>query len=212
VNDSSLWLFVVVAAGLTLTPGADTLLVIKNSLRGGRHAGWATTLGISAGLLVHAAVSALGLSTLLAASPGAMAMIQVLGAAYLVVLGVQALRGGSPASDAVTQAKTHSPAETYPWSAGFYEGLLTNLLNPKIIVFYLALLPQFIAPGQPVLATSLGLASIHVAMGALWLGLLAAMLARGRSVVSNPQVQRRLTQACGLMLLGLGVRLLVTAR
>jgi threonine/homoserine/homoserine lactone efflux protein len=200
VNDSSLWLFVVVAAGLTLTPGADTLLVIKNSLRGGRHAGWATTLGISAGLLVHAAVSALGLSTLLAASPGAMAMIQVLGAAYLVVLGVQALRGGSPASDAVTQAKTHSPAETSPWSAGFYEGLLTNLL------------PQFIAPGQPVLATSLGLASIHVAMGALWLGLLAAMLARGRSVVSNPQVQRRLTQACGLMLLGLGVRLLVTAR
>lgn len=210
--DQDLMLFLIVVAGLTLTPGADTLLVIQNTLRGGRAAGWATTLGISTGLLAHAAISALGLSALLTASPGAMTVIQALGAIYLIVLGLQALRGNLADAAHATATQTGVPPHATGWQQPFRDGLVTNLLNPKIAVFYLALLPPFIAPGQPLLATSMALASIHVAMGVVWLGLLSALLARGRSLLGRPQVQHRLRQACGLMLIALGTRLLVTAR
>lgn len=210
MNSTDLLLFVAVAAGLTLTPGADTLLVIKNSLRGGRSAGWATTLGISAGLLAHAAVSALGLSTLLTASPGAMSIVQGLGALYLVALGVRAMRPPAVTSQATEVDERARPDQARGWRSDVVEGLLTNLLNPKIVVFYLALLPPFIAPGQPVLVTSLGLAAIHVAMGMVWLGLLSALIARGAAAVSAPKVQRRLTTACGAMLMALGLHMLAS--
>ncbi len=210
--------YLVVVAGLTLSPGADTLLVIKNTLRGGRGAGWATTAGISAGLLAHAVLSAAGLSWLVARFPALLPVIQWAGAAYLVWLGVQAWRAPVP-GDA-------GPAGAGPGSRGaqagraaaasrrraFVEGLLTNVLNPKIVVFYAALLPQFIAPGSSVLATSLLLAGIHVALGCVWLGALAVLVERGRSGLSRPAVQRWLNRVCGAVLVGLGLRMVFGPR
>ena len=94
----------------------------------------------------------------------------------------------------------------------FREGLLTNLLNPKVAVFYLAFLPQFIRPGQPVLAMSLALAGIHIAMGLLWLTILAAAVARVQCWVASDRVRRALESVCGAVLLGLGVRLALARR
>jgi RhtB (resistance to homoserine/threonine) family protein len=219
MSDSQLLSYLVVVVGLTLSPGADTLLVIKNTLRNGRGAGWSTTAGISAGLLAHALLSALGLSWLVARFPALLPVLQWAGAAYLVWLGVQAWR--APVADIAApggagpgqpQGPTAQPAAAASHRQAFAEGLLTNVLNPKIVVFYAALLPQFIAPGSPVLATSLLLAGIHVALGCIWLGALALLVERGRAGLSRPAVQRWLNRACGAVLVGLGLRLVCGPR
>jgi RhtB (resistance to homoserine/threonine) family protein len=218
MSDPSLLAYLVVVAGLTLSPGADTLLVIRNTLRAGRGAGWATTAGISTGLLAHALLSAAGLSWLVARFPALLPVIQWAGAAYLVWLGVQAWRApvsgdaepeGAGPGGADTQAEGATSASR---RRAFAEGLLTNLLNPKIVVFYGALLPQFIAPGSPVLATSLLLAGIHVALGCVWLGALAVLVERGRSGLSRPAVQRWFNRVCGCVLVGLGLRMVFGPR
>lgn len=209
MNDSNLLLFIGVAAGLTLTPGADTLLVIHNTLQAGRRAGWATTLGIGAGLWIHATISSVGLAALLTASPRAMSVLQWAGAATLIVLGLQALKARRVEDADPKGPPSGDDSRISSWRPPFMQGLTTNLLNPKVIVFYLALLPQFIGPGQAVFATSMALASIHVAMGLCWLGGLSAVLARSRSLLQSAGLRQRLNQACGLMLIALGLRMLV---
>lgn len=136
--------FIVAAALLTLSPGPDTMLVLRNTLRGGRSAGLRTTLGISSGLIVHATLSALGLSVILVQSAAAFEIVKLAGAGYLVWLGIQSLRAAVRGQPPVAGAPAAGPQRP------FREGLLTNVLNPKVAVFYLAFLPQFIATGDPV--------------------------------------------------------------
>lgn len=203
--DAQVIAFVVVAGVLTITPGADTMLVIRNVLRGGRKAGIATTFGIVSGLFFHAALSAVGVSVLLARSMTAFQILKLAGAAYLIWLGIRALRAAARRGHVMIDERATSRKATMRPS--FQEGLLTNLLNPKVIVFYVAFLPQFIAPDDPVLGKSLLLAGIHGVQGMLWIGGLSLALDRGRRFILLPAVRRSLDAICGTVLVVLGLRL-----
>ena len=210
VIDSQVLAFAVVAALMTMLPGADTLLVVRNSLRGGCRDGFLTAAGVCNGLFVHAVLSALGLSVILAHSAVAFTAMKIAGACYLAWLGIQSIR-----------SSLHGTASPLPHRAAvarvssiqsFTEGLLTNLLNPKVVVFYLALLPQFIDPGDAVLAKSLLLATIHFAEGILWLGGVAWLVDRSRQFLMSPVLRRWLDAVCGIFLIALGIRLALQHR
>jgi threonine/homoserine/homoserine lactone efflux protein len=212
--DSRLWAFVAVATLLAVTPGADTLLVVRNVLTRGRVAALLTVAGIAGGCVVHAVLSAVGVSLILVRSAEAFAVLRFCGAAYLMVLGAQSLRrwwqpdDGAPAgSDAPLAAPR--PARRL---RSFLEGLLTNVLNPKVGIFYLAFLPQFIGPGDPVLERSLLLAALHIGIGVVWLSLLSLGVGRIRPLVESRLWRARLEGVSGAVLIALGVRLAAARR
>lgn len=211
--DAQLWAFLAVATLLAVTPGADTLLVVRNVLGRGPGAGLATTAGIAAGCFVHIALSVVGVSLLLVRSAEAFRALKWGGAAYLVVLGLQSLRAwwrADPAAVPVAAAAS-GPAGARRLRS-FLEGLLTNVLNPKVGLFYLAFLPQFIRPEDPVLARSLLLGGLHVGIGVVWLSLLSFSLVRIRPLVESPGWRARLEGASGVVLIALGVRLAAERR
>jgi RhtB (resistance to homoserine/threonine) family protein len=200
--------FVGVVALLTITPGADMAMVARSVFTRGRRDAFATTLGISAGCLVWAFASALGVAALLAASRTAYDALRLVGAAYLVWLGVQSLlaaRRGAAAPEPVANAGERRPSP-------FRQGLLTNLFNPKIAVFYSTFLPQFIAPGDPVVALSLALAGVHIALGVAWLSLYAWLLHRAVAAFKGSRLRRALDAVTGTVLVGLGLRLAAERR
>ena len=203
--------FALVAALMTVSPGADTFLVVRNSLRGGRRDGWATVAGICSGLFAHALLSALGVSAILAHSATAFLFLKVAGAAYLAWLGIQSLRSASRRQADAAPAAVAAPARVQP-TRSFREGLLTNLLNPKVIVFYLALLPQFLTPGDAVLAKSLLLTAIHFVEGILWLGFVAWGVDKSRRFFLRPLLRRWMDALCGTVLVALGLRLALEPR
>ena len=200
-------LFVVAGLLLNLTPGADLLYVAGNTATGGRRAGMLAALGIGAGCLVHVTLAALGLSALLAASDLAFTLVKWVGAAYLVWMGVGMLRsrGGT------TEAAVVDPRRV------FWRGMLTNALNPKVALFFLAFLPQFIAPQgtHPALAFAL-LGLVFTVNGTLvtramaWLGSLAKERLAGNANVGQLGVW--LQRAAGAMFVVLGVKLAVGGR
>ncbi len=209
--------FVGIAALLTITPGADMALVAKNAFTRGRGASFATILGICSGLVVHATASALGLSVILAKSARMFAAVKWAGALYLLYLGLAALwraaKGGSSAQVATVASGGEVELESRGvWWAGYGEGLLTNLLNPKVVLFYLTFLPQFIAPGHPVLRTSLLLASVHILMGLIWLSIYGAALRKLNAAMSGSGLRRALEAATGGLLVALGIRLAFVRR
>ncbi|MCW2674140.1 MAG: rhtC 1 [Frankiales bacterium] len=186
----------VVALLLTLTPGADTALVLRTTVRSGPRAAVRCTLGICTGTMTWATLSAVGVAALVAASPVAFDVLRYAGAGYLLWLGLHALR-----------ARPAAVVTDVPGRA-FRDGLVTNLLNPKIGVFYATLLPQFIRPGQSVLGRSLLLAGIHALMGLLWLSLVALAASRMAAVLRRETWRRRMERVTGVVLLGFGVKLL----
>jgi RhtB (resistance to homoserine/threonine) family protein len=198
-------LFVGIVALLTITPGADMAMVARSVIGGGRRDAFATTLGISTGCLVWAIASALGIAAVLAASQTAYDALRLVGAAYLVWLGAQSLyaawRGAEP-------APTTGPRRRSP----FRQGLMTNLLNPKIAVFYSTFLPQFIDPGDPALLVSMLLAGVHIALGVAWLSLYAWLLDRAVTAFKGSRVRRALDALTGTVLVGLGLRLAAERR
>jgi RhtB (resistance to homoserine/threonine) family protein len=185
---------------LTVSPGADMALIAKVTIERGRRAAFVTTLGICTGLLVHATASALGLSVVLATSAEAFTIVKLAGAAYLAYLGVRALRdsfGTLPAAEA-------HPARA---RTALFQGLLSNVLNPKVAVFYLTFLPQFIDPSGNVLAQSLVFAAAHAVMGIVWLAAYAYLIARLSRSFAGSRLRRWLERVTGAVLIGLGVRL-----
>jgi RhtB (resistance to homoserine/threonine) family protein len=205
--DSQVVAFTVVAAALTVSPGADTLLVVRNVLRGGRRDGIVTTFGICSGLFVHATLSAVGVSMLLMHSATAFYLVKIAGAGYLAWLGLQSLANAVRGSLHPGASDGHATPGPVARRRCFLEGFLTNLLNPKVAVFYLALLPQFIGPTDPVFAKSLLLAAIHYAEGIVWLVGLSILLDRTRRFILKSVVRRWLDGICGAVLIGLGARL-----
>ena len=211
--DPQLWAFLLVATLLAVTPGADTLLVARNALGRGRTAGLATIAGIAAGCVVHAGLSAVGVSLILVRSAEAFQALKWGGAAYLIILGVQSIRGWWRVDAAAPKAAAAAPAPTGTRRLrSFLEGLLTNVLNPKVGLFYLAFLPQFIRPDDPVFARSLLLGGLHVGIGVVWLSLLSLSLVRIRPLVESRLWRARLEGASGAVLIALGVRLAAERR
>jgi threonine/homoserine/homoserine lactone efflux protein len=208
---SGLWAFALVATLLAITPGADTLLVVRNALTRGRTAALAAVAGIAGGCVVHATLSAVGVSLILVQSAEAFAALKLCGAAYLIVLGVQSVRrwlrpdGRSPVT---AEGGRAAPRRL----RSFLEGLLTNVLNPKVGIFYLAFLPQFIGPGDPVLARSLLLGALHIGIGVVWLSILSFGVGRIRPLVESRIWRARLEGLSGAVLIGLGVRLAAERR
>jgi threonine/homoserine/homoserine lactone efflux protein len=201
--DARLLAFFGVATVITITPGADMALVARIALARGRNAAWLTSCGIVCGLLVWGIASAAGITALLNASTTLYTVLRLAGAAYLIYLGAQALLARAPAH--TSEAEAAPPAQNNVGAFG--RGLLNNLLNPKIGVFYTAFLPQFIAPGQPVFLTSVSLAAIHAVIGIIWLLCYATVLTRLGDLFRRPQVRRAMERVTGVVLLGLGLRL-----
>ena len=210
--DNQVLAFTGIAALLTITPGADTMLVMRSVFARGQRAGLSTSLGICSGLFFHATLSALGLSLILVRSATAFEVVKLIGALYLIYLGSQSLwRAFGYFASKVTAGEAINKQKK-EWWRSFLEGLLTNVLNPKVAIFYLAFLPQFISPGDPVLAKSLLLAGIHFVLGILWLSLVTIFLARLRTLLVRPGVQRTLEATTGAILIAFGARLAMERR
>jgi RhtB (resistance to homoserine/threonine) family protein len=194
--------FAAVAAVIVVVPGPDMALVLRNGVASGRHAAVATALGISAGLLVWALAAALGIAALLHASATAFTVLKLAGAAYLVWLGVRALRdawrGSGVGSESRSQRRTTSP---------FREGVLSNLLNPKIALVYTTLIPQFVDRGGSEVLQTFLLAGVFITMGLLWLTGYALLVAKIGALVRRSSVRRVINAVAGTVLTALGVRL-----
>jgi threonine/homoserine/homoserine lactone efflux protein len=204
--DGSILAFTGIAVLLTILPGADMALVAKVTLLDGRRAAFFTSLGICAGLPVHATASALGLSLILATSAEAFTVVKFAGAAYLAYLGIRTIRDSlQPAAEAATP-----DGRVRRRGAAFAQGWLSNVLNPKVALFYLTFLPQFISPGDNVLAKSLLLAGIHAVLGLAWLPLYAYAIDRLGAVMRG--ARRLLERVTGAALIGLGLRLALERR
>jgi RhtB (resistance to homoserine/threonine) family protein len=191
----------VVLVLLTISPGADMALVAKITLDRGRRAALIASLGICSGLLVHATASALGLSVILATSAEAFTIVKLAGAAYLAYLGLRSLRDSFRHDASVESAPARRAATP------FFQGLLNNVLNPKVAIFYLTFLPQFIDPSGNVLAQSLLFAIAHAAMGIVWLAAYAYVLARLSAFFARRGVRAWLERVTGAVLVALGLRL-----
>lgn len=200
--------FAVVAALVTVVPGLDTALVLRTALVRGSGDAAATALGISAGALVWGAGAAIGVSALLTASEIAFTVLRIAGAAYMAWLGVGLLRA------ALRRGRSEAEAPSLPagrWAA-WRRGLLTNLLNPKIGAFYVAVLPQFLPDGVSPLAMGVLLALVHDALGLLWFALLIAAAATMRRVLNSPVARRVVDGVTGTALIGFGLRLGLSPR
>ncbi|SKA88288.1 resistance to homoserine/threonine (RhtB) family protein [Paucidesulfovibrio gracilis DSM 16080] len=206
--DANTVAFASVALVLTVTPGNDTILVLRNAIRGGSREGMITGLGICTGLFVHALLSALGLSLILMHSAELYHAVKWAGAAYIVWLGFQALRDAFRGAGKIQVAGgAAGPEPGVSTRRRLFEGFLCNVLNPKVVVFYLAFLPQFIGPQDPVVTKSILLAGIHWLMGLVWLMFISWGVDLARAQLARPAVRRGLDAVCGFALVGLGVRL-----
>jgi threonine/homoserine/homoserine lactone efflux protein len=194
--------FLAFAAVLTLVPGPDFAVVTRNTLSGGRRRGWWSAVGVSCSNVVQGTAAAAGLGAVVLRVEPLFQAVRWAGIAYLVVLGVQSWRSAVAGRYAPLDA---GPAGAQA-AAGFRQGFLTNITNPKVLVFYLAVLPQFLGRGAPVGAVVL-FALSHAVLGLLYLSGLVAVLHRARRVLSRRAVRRGLDALTGTALLGFGVRL-----
>ena len=197
--------FLGISLVVIMTPGQDTALTIRNTLVGGRGNGLRTALGVACGQLVWALAASTGLAALLAASEPAFDAIQLAGAAYLILLGAHALR------DAI-RGSAEAVAPAGGRRRGFQQGLVSNLGNPKMAVFFTGLLPQFAPAEGSALATMLALGTVFAALTLLWLTLYAFAVARARDSLSRPRVRRALDAVMGTALIALGIRIAAEQR
>ena len=193
--------FLAVALVVVVTPGPDMALVLRNTLAGGRIAGLATSAGTCSGLVVHASAAALGLSALLLASSRAFTVVKLIGAGYLVFLGLRTfLRAGRKehGGDAVVSVR--------PWAA-FRQGVMTNVLNPKVALFFVSLLPQFVHAGEGFVWRLLLLAGLFIAMGLVWLTAYTFALHSVGRYLRRGSIRTAIERVTGAALVALGMRL-----
>lgn len=199
-------LFTLAVLVLNATPGVDMLYTASRTLTGGWRAGVAASLGVCAGCVVHTLAAAFGLAALMAVSAWAFSMVKWAGAAYLVWLGIGMLREAW--SKRVADATAAAPTPPAPLAAVFRQGLLTNVPNPKVALFFLAFLPQFIAPdSEHKTLAFLALGAWSIVQGLLFLLVLVAVTASLRRLGGSPRLARGLHAAGGLLFLGLAARL-----
>ncbi|WP_136486544.1 LysE family translocator [Vibrio sp. H11] len=199
--------FLIAITILTLTPGLDTALVIRNTSRAGMVDGCVTSLGICAGLFVHATFSAIGISAILTQSAELFHIMKMIGAAYLIWLGISSLRTLLKTGQGMNVATlSHTELSV---KRSLREGFLSNVLNPKTAVFYLAFLPQFINPEYSPLLQSLLMAAIHFVIAMVWQCGLAGALSSAKNLLKNASFMRWMEGTTGLVLVALGVKLLL---
>ena len=203
-------LFIGVAAIVIVVPGPDTAVVTKNVLVHGRRTAFGTSLGVAAGLSVWTLAAALGVASVVRASYLAFTVLKLFGALYLIWLGVQALRAASHTGSAGRPYRADKPAMGA--LGGFRQGLLSDLANPKIGIFFTSLLPQFVDPGHSVLLPFLALGTVFVLMTVLWLSAYCLAAARAAETLQRPRVKAALDRVTGIVLIGLGLRLAVEHR
>ncbi len=191
-----------------MSPGPDFVIVLRSVLSGGRRAGMACGAGIASGVLVWAVVTSVGIAGLLAASAVAFTVVKLAGAAYLVLLGVQSLlaarRGGYEQAKEPEAEKTRRSA-----FVAYRQGLLTNLFNPKVAVFFLALWPQFLPHDATVVDTSI-LTAVAAVTTLVWFTVLSNVVTALRRFLTASKVRRTIDAVMGTLLVGIGVRIAVS--
>jgi len=204
--------FLAVSALVIVTPGQDTALTIRNTLVRGKRAGMATALGVSTGQAVWAVATAAGVAAVLRASAPAFLALRLVGAAYLILLGAQALysawRSRVPDRSAWALGTSTGPQAR----VAFRQGLLSNLGNPKMAVFFTSLLPQFAAGGAASFASLLSLGVLFSILTLVWLCAYATAVARARHVLGRRSVRRVVEAVTGTVLVALGLRVATEAR
>jgi threonine/homoserine/homoserine lactone efflux protein len=211
--------FALTALVLIMIPGPDQALITRSTLVGGRAAGLLTTLGGVAGLAVHATAAAVGLSALLLASATAFAAVKLAGAAYLGWMAVQALRSAARtrrerAEQATEPTGARAGARWRPASA-LRQGFLSNALNPKVALFFLTFLPQFLSAGSSVGAArgrALLLSAVFAVLYLAWFGLYVAAVDRLGRLLRRPRIKAALERVTGVLLIGFAIRLATTHR
>jgi len=193
--------FAGIAVLVSLTPGPATALVVRSAAVHGRREALLVTFGNSTGIFMWAIASVLGISALVAASETAFWVLKIVGAAVLIVLGIQALRG----------TKSDAPAERTARTS-FGSGLMTSFANPKLAVFFIALFPQFVPDGASVLPTTLAMAALLIAVDLVYFSLLAFVVARAHHAVVSSKLARRIERLTGAVMIGLGVRVALERR
>ncbi|WP_321906941.1 LysE family translocator [Burkholderia cenocepacia] len=197
---------------LNITPGPDTAYIVGRSVAQGRGAGLMSAFGISAGCCVHALACAFGLTALLAASATAFTVIKLVGAAYLIYLGVRmiiAKQAGAPSGAEAAQAAAAKPLRQL-----FMQGFWTNVLNPKVVLFFVSFFPQFVSADSPHKAWAfLTLGAVFVAMSTVWTSLVAWVAGSVTQRFSGkPGVKKWLDRTVGSAFVGLGLRLATSPR
>lgn len=200
--------FSIASTVVTLLPGPDFLLLLRNALRGGWRSGLGTATGTATGLAAWSVAAALGLSSLLEASKVAYDVLRFVGAAYLVWLGVTTLcrrAASSGATVAVVPDRTG-------FKRCFASGLISDLCNPKVGIFYVAFLPAFIPTGADTRATTFGLGLANSLETYLYFLLVVWLVSRGKTWLTSSRLHRRVEQLTGVVLVGFGLRLATEAR
>jgi RhtB (resistance to homoserine/threonine) family protein len=201
-----LLVFIGVAALVIIIPGPDTAVVTKNVFVHGRRTALGTSAGVSTGLAVWTVAAAVGIASMVRASEVAFTVLKLVGALYLVWLGIQALRDSRHVGVGETTA-AGAERSTMGVLGGFRQGLFSDLANPKIGVFFTSLLPQFVDPGRPVLLPFLVLGAIFVVMTFAWLFAYCMVAARAAETLQRPRVKAALDRFTGVVLIALGLRL-----
>ncbi len=192
---------------LSITPGLDTMLVIRNSARGGWRDGITSSFGICSGLFVHASVSAVGISVILLQTAWAFAALKMVGACYIVWLGIGSLRKLFQGKAAPLAGELSTVRQPYQIGRSLREGLLSNVLNPKTVIFYMAFLPQFINPQHSAWIQSLILAGLHFIIAMIWQSFLALLVTQAKNRLFQPKVGRIFDGLTGTILVSLGFKL-----
>ncbi|MFG1868623.1 LysE family translocator [Micromonospora arborensis] len=205
---SALWSFVLVVGLLTMTPGMDTALILRTAALGEPRRAWGVVLGIQTGTLAWGALTSAGVTALLTASHLAYEVLRWAGACYLIWMGLSMLwatrhRRPDPSTPPIDEPAT-AGNDFYP---GWRRGVLTNLLNPKMGVFYVALLPQFIPSGASPFAFGVLLACVHILLGTAWSAVLVVLARRLRTALQRPTARRLLDRVTGTVITGFGIRL-----
>jgi threonine/homoserine/homoserine lactone efflux protein len=204
------WVFLGIAAIVIVVPGPDTALVTKNAVLHGRTAALGTAIGVVGGLLVWTLASALGVASLVRASRPAFTSLKLIGAVYLIWLGLQALRTARRADSA--GADVLPPRRDPGARGGVRQGLMSNLANPKIAAFFTGVLPQFAGSNRSVLVPFLLLGGAFVVMTLVWLTGYALVAVRASAVLRRPRVKATVDRLSGMILIGFGVRLATERR
>ncbi len=206
--NSAMLAFLGTATLVIVTPGPDTATIIRNAIRHGRRGALLTPLGTGSAIFIHAVVAALGLSSLLHTAAGLYTGIKLCGAAYLIFLGIQALRSARHAEAAPHHSTgSATPPPAVSGDAPYWQGFLSAILNPKLVVFFATFLPQFVVARQAILPQMLFLGAVFDGMVVLWLVGYGLFVARMRAVFDAPPIRRRMEQLTGAVLIALGARL-----